>query len=170
MVLNSYEKSSIKELLTPTKKNVTNRWIVGPHPDGKTIYAEFSLGRWAGYELFNLGGSAHALSKTYVESLRKVLRFGARVTFIGSMDDQLVSMESATFIPAYHPYIYRAVFVNGTLHKPDFLVKLIAFALKLRNMGVQDHGLIPELSLAIRGSVLYGNGHSVIYDDPKVYE
>lgn len=123
-----------------------------------------------GYELFDLADSESILSKAYVEALRKVIRFGAKVAYIGSVDDQLVSMESSTFTPVHHPYIYRAVFVDGRLHKPDFIIKLVGFALKLRNMGVKDHGLIRELSVALAGPLMTGQGHSVVYDDPKVYE
>jgi hypothetical protein len=61
------------------------------------------------------------------------------------------------------------VFVDGRLHAPDFLSHLVAFALKLRNLGVSDHGLIRELSLPLAGSLYGGEGHSRIYDDPAVY-
>ena len=61
------------------------------------------------------------------------------------------------------------MFVDGRLHAPDFLSHLVAFALKLRNLGVSDHGLIRELSLPLAGSLYGGEGHSRIYDDPAVY-
>lgn len=77
--------------------------------------------------------------------------------------------QSSTFTTLTHPYVYRAVFVDGRLHAPDFLSHLVAFALKLRNLGVSDHGLIRELSLPLAGSLYGGEGHSRIYDDPAVY-
>jgi hypothetical protein len=68
-----------------------------------------------------------------------------------------------------HPYIYRAVFVDGRIHAPDFLIHLVGFTLKLRNLGLPDHGLIHELSPALAGSLYGGEGHSRVYEDPAVY-
>jgi len=42
--------------------------------------------------------------------------------------------------------------------------------LKLRNLGVSDHGLIRELSTSLAGSLYSGEGHSRLYDDEQVYE
>ncbi|KAG5462545.1 MAG: hypothetical protein BJ554DRAFT_4669 [Olpidium bornovanus] len=50
----------------------------------------------------------------------------------------------------------------------DFLNNLIVFALRLRNAGLSDHGLIVHLSEAVAGS-LYGTGHSTIYEENEVY-
>jgi hypothetical protein len=50
------------------------------------------------------------------------------------------------------------------------LSHLVGFALKLRNLGVPDHGLIRELSSPLAGSIYTGEGHSRIYDDDAVYE
>ena len=72
--------------------------------------------------------------------------------------------------PASHPYIYRAVFIDGRIHAPDFISHLVGFALKLRNLGVSDHGLIRELSVPLAGSLYGGEGHSRLYDDQTVYE
>lgn len=68
-----------------------------------------------------------------------------------------------------HPYIYRAVFVDGRIHAPDFLTHLVGFTLKLRNLGLPDHGLIRELSPALAGSLYGGEGHSRVYEGPAVY-
>lgn len=64
----------------------------------------------------------------------------------------------------------RAVFIDGRLHAPDFIAGLIAFALKLRNLGISDHGLVRELSAPVAGSIYGGEGHSRIYDDDAVYQ
>ena len=80
-----------------------------------------------------------------------------------------VSSQSSTFSNITHPYVYRAVFVDGRIHAPDFITHLVGFALKLRNLGLPDHGLIRELSPALAGSLYSGEGHSRIYEDPKVY-
>lgn len=74
------------------------------------------------------------------------------------------------YSPANHPYIYRAVFIDGRVHAPDFISHLIGFALKLRNLGISDHGLIRELSVALAGSLYSGEGHSRLYHDAAVYD
>ena len=45
----------------------------------------------------------------------------------------------------------------------------MGFTLKLRNLGLPDHGLIRELSPALAGSLYGGEGHSRVYEDPAVY-
>ncbi|KAI6860570.1 hypothetical protein D0864_06314 [Hortaea werneckii] len=120
-------------------------------------------------ELFDFCDSDSKVSKSYVESLDVCLRHGVRVTFTGSIDDQLVSLESSLYAPVSHPYVNRAVFVDGRLHAPNFLTHLVVFALKLRNLGISDHGLLRELSGPLAGSLVGGEGHSRVYDDPAVY-
>ena len=127
--------------------------------------------RWFGptaLELFDFAQQGSQVSKDYRQALDSILRHGVKILYVGSIDDQLVSMESSVFGIAEHPNIYRAVFVDGRVHAPDFLSHLVGFALKLRNLGVSDHGLIRELSPPLAGS-LYGDGHSRIYEDEAVY-
>ena len=49
------------------------------------------------------------------------------------------------------------------------LTHLVGFALKLRNLGISDHGLIRELSSSLAGSLYSGEGHSRIYEEDSVY-
>ncbi|KAL2164311.1 hypothetical protein VTH06DRAFT_3527 [Thermothelomyces fergusii] len=140
---------------------------LGPFPDYRT-----SMGILMGSaaELWEFADPKSEVSKRLEASLRVVLNHGARVTYIGSIDDQLVPLESAINAPAHHPYIYRAVFIDGRIHAPDFIAHLVGFALKLRNLGVSDHGLIRELSTPLAGSLYSGEGHSRLYDDEQVYD
>lgn len=138
---------------------------MGPFPELRS--------RWIGgtaAELFEFGDPGSTVSTNYRDALETNIGHGVKITYIGSIDDQLVSMESSTFGPAEHPYIFRAVFIDGKLHAPNFLSHLVGFALKLRNMGVTDHGLIRELSSPLAGSLYSGEGHSKIYDDEAVYD
>jgi hypothetical protein len=57
-----------------------------------------------------------------------------------------------------------------TLTWDGSIAHLVGFALKLRNLGVTDHGLIRELSQPLAGSLYSGEGHSRLYDDEQVYE
>ncbi|KAF0638571.1 hypothetical protein FPSE5266_08680 [Fusarium pseudograminearum] len=138
---------------------------LGPFPDYKS-----SLLMGSAAELWDFGNAESDNSKHFEHALKRVVDYGARVTFIGSIDDQLVPMESAVYSPANHPYIYRAVFIDGRVHAPDFIAHLVGFALKLRNLGVSDHGLIRELSVPLAGSLYSGAGHSRLYYDDAVYD
>lgn len=135
-------------------------------------FAEYKS-RWMGAtagELFEFSHPNSTVSKNYVAAVETVLKAGIRVVYVGSIDDQLVSLESSTFAPISHPHIYRAVFVDGRIHAPNFLVHLVGFALKLRNLGIQDHGLIREVSGPLAGSLYGGEGHSRIYEDEAIYD
>ncbi|KAL2142618.1 hypothetical protein VTI28DRAFT_882 [Corynascus sepedonium] len=140
---------------------------LGPFPDYRS-----SMGILMGSaaELWEFADPQSEVSKRLEASLKVVLNYGARLTYIGSIDDQLVPLESAIYAPAHHPYIYRAVFIDGRIHAPDFIAHLVGFALKLRNLGVSDHGLIRELSTPLAGSLYSGEGHSRLYDDERVYD
>jgi hypothetical protein len=137
---------------------------MGPFSDYKSRWISGSAG-----ELFEFSDPESTVSKSYVAALETVLQFGARVSFTGSIDDQLVSLESSIFAPVSHPHIYRAVFIDGRVHTSNFIAHLVGFVLKLRNLGVLDHGLIRELSAPLAGSLYGGEGHSRIYEDEDVY-
>lgn len=155
---------------------------LGPFADYKSRWISGSAG-----ELFDFAQPDSQVTKDYEAALDVALRFGVKVVYIGSIDDQLVSLEvslviqalglriadqihqSSTFGAVSHPCIYRAAFVDGRVHAPDFLTHLVGFALKLRNLGISDHGLIRELSTPLAGSLYGGEGHSRIYEDEAVY-
>lgn len=109
---------------------------LGPFPDYKS-----SMGMLMGNaaELWQFSNPDSEVSKRYEAALKDILEYGVRMTFIGSIDDQLVPLEvwtldrieyvlviplltilqSAVYSPASHPYIYRAVFIDGRVHAPD---------------------------------------------------
>ncbi|KAL9131823.1 MAG: hypothetical protein Q9217_000350 [Psora testacea] len=155
---------------------------LGPFVDYKSRWISGTAG-----ELFDFARPDSKVSKEYEAALDIALRFGVKIVYVGSIDDQLVSLEvnhcfpakreyrvlivtqSSTFGPIVHPHVYRAVFIDGRVHAPDFLTHLVGFALKLRNLGISDHGLIRELSSPLAGSLYSGEGHSRIYEDESVY-
>ncbi|KAL9599745.1 MAG: hypothetical protein Q9219_003628 [cf. Caloplaca sp. 3 TL-2023] len=148
---------------------------LGPFIDFRSRWIGGSAG-----ELFDFAKSNSQVSRDYFAALSTAVKSCVRIAYIGSIDDQLVSLEvsrhltndeqSSTFGAVEHPHIYRAVFVNGSVHAPDFLTHLVGFALKLRNLGISDHGLIRELSLPLAGSLYSGEGHSTIYEEAAVYD
>jgi hypothetical protein len=87
---------------------------LGPFPNYKSSFISGAAG-----ELFEFADSESPISKRLDDSLRKIIQYGTKVSFVASIDDQLVSMESAIFSNASHPHIYRAVFVDGRIHAPD---------------------------------------------------
>lgn len=113
---------------------------LGPFPDYKS-----GMGMLMGSaaELWDFANSESEVSKRYETSLKVILGYGVRVTYIGSIDDQVVPMESAVYSPANHPYIYRAVFIDGRIHAPDLYVnpKFIPFC-RLADLLLVSHILL----------------------------
>ena len=138
---------------------------MGPFSEYKTRWMGASAG-----ELFEFTDASSKVSQDYLSALGEVLTFGVKINYVGSIDDQLVSLESAIFSPITHPNIFRTVFIDGRIHTSNFLSHLVGFVLKLRNLGVEDHGLIRELSTPLAGSLYGGEGHSRIYEDIAVYD
>jgi hypothetical protein len=62
---------------------------LGPFADYKSRLFSGS----AAAELFEFANQDSEVSKRYESSLRVALKYGVRVSFIGSIDDQLVSLE-----------------------------------------------------------------------------
>ncbi|RMD42680.1 hypothetical protein DV735_g2408, partial [Chaetothyriales sp. CBS 134920] len=138
---------------------------MGPFVEYKSRWISGSAG-----ELFEFSDPSSRVSEDYLAALDTVLREGVRLTYVGSIDDQLVSLESSIFAPVTHPHIFRAVSIDPRVHAPNFLSHLVGFVLKLRNLGAQDHGLIRELSSPLAGSLVTGEGHSRLYEDEAVYD
>ncbi|KAG0230974.1 hypothetical protein BGW42_000558 [Actinomortierella wolfii] len=128
--------------------------------------------RWveaeAASELFEFMDSETDIAKRYWQAIRKVLTSGVRLTCVASLEDQVVPMYSAVMTSISHPSIVRAVYIDGVSYQDDFLTNLISFSLRLRNAGIDDHGVLVHLSEVVAGSI-YGEGHSTIYDERDVY-
>jgi len=122
----------------------------------------------AAAELFEFMDSETVVAKKYREGLRTVLTSGIRITCVASLEDQVVPLYSAVMTSIHHPSIIRAVYIDAASYQNDFLINLIAFSLRLRNAGVDDHGILVQLSEVIAGSI-YGEGHSAIYEEREVY-
>lgn len=61
---------------------------LGPFPDYKSRWIGGSAG-----ELFDFANPTTKVSKEYEMALKTCLEFGVRITYVGSIDDQLVSLE-----------------------------------------------------------------------------
>ncbi len=61
---------------------------LGPFADYKSRLFSGSAG-----ELFDFADPESVVSKKYEDSIRVAVKYGVRVTYCGSIDDQLISME-----------------------------------------------------------------------------
>lgn len=176
---------------TPVAVHLLARLVEEGHVDGKHIallgMAGISLGPMSGLdqklvmrayssiesdslsELFQFQDPDSFQSRKYLDSLRTIIAHNSKIVFIGSMNDQLVPLYSSTCVHLGHPNIYRAVYVDGQDVAPEFISTLVTLALRLRNIGSSDHGVIKEISGALSGT-LTGGGHSKIYDEGRVYD
>jgi hypothetical protein len=66
---------------------------LGPFPNYKSSFISGAAG-----ELFEFADSESPISKRLDDSLRKIVKYGAKITFVASIDDQLVSMEVRSFL------------------------------------------------------------------------
>ena len=83
MSLNT-ESPDIFRQLIPSPAGVS----LGPFPNYKSSFISGAAG-----ELFEFADPESPISKRLDDSFRKVVKFGAKITFVASIDDQLVSME-----------------------------------------------------------------------------
>jgi hypothetical protein len=68
---------------------------LGPFPDYKSRLFNGSAG-----ELFEFSNPGSVVSKRYEDAMRVAVKHGVRILFVGSIDDQLVSLEVCqTFVP-----------------------------------------------------------------------
>ncbi|KAF9310201.1 hypothetical protein BG003_008829 [Podila horticola] len=141
----------------------------GPFPFLKGNFVVRWFEAEAAGELFEFMDSETEIAKKYREALRVVLSSGVRLTCVASLEDQVVPLYSAVMTSVSHPSIVRAVYIDGCSYQDDFLTNLISFSLRLRNSGVEDHGVLVHLSEVVAGSI-YGEGHSTIYEEREVYQ
>ncbi|KAI9015546.1 hypothetical protein DFJ74DRAFT_609352 [Hyaloraphidium curvatum] len=109
-------------------------------------------------------------SARYKRALEHILSSGVRVVAVGSWFDQVVPLYSALLHRFTHPLLFRAVHISAQDYQPDFLTSLVTFAVRLRNRGIWDHGLLVHLSEVVAGSLISGTqGHSSVYEEPDCY-
>jgi hypothetical protein len=143
----------------------------GPYPQLKSSIVIKYMEADPAKQLFDFNDPFSEVSKEYYDCMSNILHSGVRFVAIGSWYDQVVPLYSATVQGLSHPNIYRALYIDRTDYQPDFLSHLVVFALKLRNYGLSDHGLILYLSETLQGNI-YGfgtQGHSAIYEEDGTY-
>jgi hypothetical protein len=158
------------------------KWSVDDNK-GQSLLTTYLIG----YKVHN---QYHCISVfKYRQAMAEVLDAGTRVVAVGSCYDQVVPVRIEGFIKLTfwkitfgvvysavmhafeHPLIYRALHIEGVDYNPDFFFHLVIFALRLRNAGISDSGLIVNLSDLLAGNVLgFGTqGHSAVYEELSTY-
>lgn len=90
----------------------------GPFVDYKSRFISGSAG-----ELFDFAHTGSQVSRDYQAALETAVRFGVRIVYIGSIDDQLVSLEVA---PSCHLDVCCLMLtMNGMFSSPQRLVPLV---------------------------------------------
>lgn len=70
---------------------------LGPFAEYRSRFTMFSPASSA-TELFEFAEPHSTVSKRYEESLRVAVKYGVRITYCGSIDDQVVSMEVSLLV------------------------------------------------------------------------
>ncbi|CAE6451633.1 unnamed protein product [Rhizoctonia solani] len=123
----------------------------------------------AARELFEFQNTESEVSRNYVAALSTALDHGTKFVYIASLNDQVVPIYSGAFVAASHPLILRGLFLDGDAYSSsDFLSNLLVLLLRVKNAGLDEHGLVVHLSEATAGS-LSGIGHSTAYEDLGPY-
>ncbi|KAJ3031324.1 UNVERIFIED_CONTAM: hypothetical protein HDU68_005066 [Siphonaria sp. JEL0065] len=142
----------------------------GPFPNLKnTIVVKYEAE--AARQLFDFNDPNASITKRYHTAISQVLNAGIKICCVASWYDQVVPLYSATLHAFNHPSIYRAIHIEKNDYNPDFLSHLVVFALRLRNAGLSDRGLLVYLSEFLAGNV-YGfgtQGHSTVYEEVDTY-
>lgn len=120
-------------------------------------------------ELFQFQNFESLQSRKYIESIKNLVSSNIKISFIGSINDQLVPLYSSLAQHIQHPNIFKSVYIDQLSNTPLFITKLIMHSCILQNIGRSDHDFIKEISINLQGN-LTGNGHSKIYNDLNVYK
>ncbi|CAL9737797.1 hypothetical protein MOSE0_M08460 [Monosporozyma servazzii] len=160
---------------TPRKKIISVLGMAGinngpPYGRDQTLLvrAYTTIAKDAMMELFELQKYDSIQSKKLIQALKTIISNNVKLTFIASVNDQLVPLYSSFCIFARHPNIFRATFIDRGSMTPTFITGIMNVAGKLLNLGYNDHNLVKEISPNLIGS-LTGGGHSNIYNEYQVY-
>ncbi|CAH6718715.1 uncharacterized protein CLIB1444_01S12926 [[Candida] jaroonii] len=119
-------------------------------------------------ELIELGKSNSETFQNFRKDFECILNHDVKVTLSGSINDQLIPLESSLGNNFYHPNIFRTIFVDSNSNTPSFLINLWKLILMCRNIGHLEHGILKDLSERCMGMINDG-GHGKIFKDSDIY-
>ena len=141
----------------------------GPFPSIKNSMVVRYFEADAARELFELNDPQSNVSIDFKNAILILLDNDVRISCVAGWFDQVVPLYSATMHGFQHPNIFRSIFIEAENYSDDFLTRLIYVAIQLRNHGLPDKDLLVYLSDYLAGSVYSGQGHSLLYNEKKVY-
>lgn len=113
-------------------------------------------------EILDLEDPDSLQSKELSRNMKVVIRKNFKVTFVGSLNDCFSPIYSSLGLHLLHPNIYRALYIDGSQHQPDFLTSLFNLILTVKNLNYSDHGLLIELSNFFTGQIGDGQHSKVL--------
>lgn len=108
--------------------------------------------------------------KIFWEDVQSILQSNVKICCVSSWLDPVVPLYSSLMYAFDHPNIFRCIYVDSYNFKNDFILQLLSFAVKLRNIGLDDQRIIVDLSELLSGSMYQGVEHSTIFEEPSVYQ
>ncbi|KAG0687722.1 hypothetical protein C6P40_001955 [Pichia californica] len=130
--------------------------LMGPIPEVESkISTRGSVGKDNDIisELFDFQDPESLQSKELVRNMKILIKKNFKVTLIGSLNDCFTPLYSSLALHLIHPNIYRAIYIDGSQHQPDFITSLFNLILTVKNLNYSDHGLLLELSSFFTGSI-----------------
>lgn len=136
-------------------------------------------------ELFLLNNPVSKISQKYIRSICEILSKGIKIFAVGSWNDQVVPLYSATLHSISSPPVFelnganltpkfgnliRSVFVEAEIFQYDFLVALTRLCFRIENLGHRTD-LLVHLSGFLRGRLLSikPGSHITGYSNDDVY-
>lgn len=121
-------------------------------------------------EIFELQRGKSALSTDLNECLSHLCSCNVKITMMGSLNDQLIPLYSATSNHIRHPNLFKCMYVDGSCDVPPFLMHLMSIALTMINVGYSDQNLVRDLSDRLQGPVSAMGSHGTIFNSRDVYD
>lgn len=119
-------------------------------------------------ELFEFQKADYIQYKKMIPSLKTSVTNNIKLTFIASINDQLVPLYSSFCLFFKHPNIFRATFIDKSSLTPSFITWIVNITGTLLNLCFDDHSITKEISPSLVGSLTDG-GHSTINNEYQVY-
>ena len=139
--------------MKPKEKIVTILGIVGINNDSfygrnQILFAEAysTIVKDAMMVLFEFQKPDYIQSKKLTQSLKTSVTNNIKLTFIASINDQIVPLYSSFYLFLKHPNIFRATFIDKSSLTPSFITGIVNIAGTLLNLCCDDHSITKEIS------------------------
>lgn len=97
-------------------------------------------------QLFDFQDCQSLQSKELLRHVKILIGRNVKLTLAASLTDTLAPVYSSLCLHVSHPNIFRAIYIDGRSKQPDFIITLVSLALTIKNLNLNDHKLLVELS------------------------